>query len=164
MACVTEETWQEVKALLRISVSPWWKGAKAPFSTSRFNAAFTSLGRDSHPSTGSGQVFSQNRGEVGHPIVILLWWAEDLRSTVAKRLLLQLGVHGDFCVQDFGNRASFFGGFRIFLESCVIGSGNSTDHVNVAGGDGPSGVELVERKRDSCGNALRREIGPAQLR
>ena len=48
--------------------------------------------------------------------------------------------HGNFCVQDFGDGAAFFGGFGIFLKGGGVSAGDFADDIEVTGGDGPSGV------------------------
>src|SRR5947209_6077928 len=58
--------------------------------------------------------------------------------------LLQLGVHCDLRVQNFGNRAAFFRRLGVFLEGGRVGARHFADHINVAGGDGPSGIQFLE--------------------
>src|SRR5580658_6961963 len=68
--------------------------------------------------------------------------APSLFNPSAASFLAQLRGHGNFGVQDFGNRAACFGGFGVFLESGGVCAGHFSYYIEVARCNGPAGIEF----------------------
>ena len=68
-----------------------------------------------------------------------------------------------FAFRTFETGASGFGIIGCLLEGGGIGSGYATDHIEMDGGDGPSGIKLFHRQGRTGVNALRRKVRRSQL-
>src|SRR5579863_2095561 len=89
-----------------------------------------------------------------------------LELAVRRTRLLQLRVHRDLRVQHLRYWAALFGGFGELLKGRGIRAWNLADNIDVAGSDGPAGIQLFHGERNVRGDTLRRQwrIRSAQLR
>ena len=69
------------------------------------------------------------------------------RHQAHKNLVFELGVHGDFGVQKFGDGAALLGVFCGFIKFGFVGAGNLYLHLKMAGGNGKSAVDFFKRYR-----------------
>src|SRR5712671_5077158 len=85
-------------------------------------------------------------------------------SSLGKgQLAFQLCVHGDFCVEQFGDGAAFFGVFGCFLELGFVGARNLDLHLQMGRGDSKAGIKFFQRYGSSGVNGLRRHSGISEL-
>src|SRR5439155_999727 len=91
-----------------------------------------------------------------------LSWKAEAASDAASAF--QLSVHRDVRFEHLGNWATAFGVLCSFLKSRCIGLRHSASHIEMDGRDGPPGIELFQSQVSCRVDALRCEIGGAQLR
>src|ERR1700731_522530 len=83
---------------------------------------------------------------------------------ISERVLIfQLCVHGDFCVEQLGDRTALFGVFGCFLEFCLIGARDLYLHLQMGRGDREAGVKFFQGYGGRGVNGLRRHSGIAEL-
>src|SRR5216684_692299 len=82
----------------------------------------------------------------------------------AKRLLLQLRVHGDVRVQHLRYRTALLGVFGRLAKRGFIGLGYSRGHIQLHGRDGPARIQLLHGQSRRGRYAFRCQIRVPQLR
>jgi hypothetical protein len=90
-------------------------------------------------------------------------WTSDCPEAHSAPLTFQFRRHRNVRLQQLGDRASTLRILGSLLERGRVGIRNPRRHVEVDGGDGPSAIEFLHRKRRGGVDAFRGEVCTSQL-